>query len=141
MEASDVEETGRDLYVSPISSPMATEKLNSKLLKLTKKLANLKLVNRGVKEVNKFFRKKGKGICVIAADVSPVDVVSHIPILCEKNDVVYCFIPSREELGVASMTKRPTSVVVLNKPPKDSKYLETYQKLEEVVRALNPHFS
>jgi H/ACA ribonucleoprotein complex subunit 2 len=75
----------------------------------------------------------------MAADVSPVDVISHIPILCEKKKTPYVFIKSREALGTASQTKRPTSVVMLLKPAEDNKYREQYDKLLEVVRQLNPY--
>jgi H/ACA ribonucleoprotein complex subunit 2 len=78
-------------------------------------------------------------ICILAADVSPVDVFSHIPISCEKRDVPYVFVASREALGTASQTKRPTSVVMLLTPPADSKYSEQFNKLAEVIKLLNPY--
>ena len=114
------------LYKNPISEPMAPEKLVKKLLKLTKKLANVKLIRRGVKECNKSLRKKEKGFCILAGDVSPIDVISHIPIVCEKNNTPYVYIPSREALGEHALTKRPTSVVILLKPEKDDKNRESY---------------
>mmetsp|Transcript_15507 Transcript_15507/g.16095 ORF Transcript_15507/g.16095 Transcript_15507/m.16095 type:complete len:143 (+) Transcript_15507:12-440(+) len=141
MEKEESQVDVKDLYKSPISEPMATEKLASKLLKITKKLANLKLIRRGVKEVNKAFRKEEKGICIIAGDVSPIDVISHIPVCCEKKNMPYAFIPSRELLGEAAGTKRPTSVVILLKPPKDNKNRESYDKIIEVVKEFNPFFS
>ena len=45
-----------------------------------------KTVRRGVKEVVKAVRKGEKGICVIAGDISPIDVIIHLPCLCEDND-------------------------------------------------------
>lgn len=125
------------LYKNAISEPMAIEKLTHKLLKLTKKLANVKLIRRGVKEVNKAMRKKEKGFCILAGDVSPVDVISHIPILCEKINMPYVFVPSREALGVSAQTKRPTSVVILLKPDKEDKNRESYDKLVEILKTLN----
>lgn len=135
------EETQVELYKSPISEPMATDKLTSKLLKLTKKLANLKLIRRGVKEVNKSFRKSEKGICIIAGDVSPTDVISHIPVCCEKASMPYVFVPSRETLGENAGTKRPTSVVILLKPPKENKNRESYDKMLEIIKEFNPFFN
>ena len=38
-------------------------------------------------------------LCVFAADVSPVDVLSHLPVQCESNNIPYIFIRSRLELG------------------------------------------
>lgn len=55
------------------------------------------------------------GVVVLAADISPMDVISHIPVLCEDHGVPYIFVPSRAELGAAGNTKRPTSVVLVTK--------------------------
>lgn len=53
---------------------------------------------------------------VLAGDVSPIDVISHIPILCENKKIPYCYVRSRMELGAASATKKPTSVILMTKP-------------------------
>ena len=137
MEIDNNETPKVELYKNPISEPMASDKLTAKLMKLTKKLANVKLIRRGVKEVNKAFRKKEKGFCILAGDVSPIDVISHFPVLCEKNNIKFVFVPSREELGTHAQTKRPTSVVLLIKPEKDDKNRETYDKLLEVIKLLH----
>lgn len=42
-----------------------------------------------------------------------MDVISHIPVLCEDHNIPYVYVPSRAELGAAGSTKRPTSVVML----------------------------
>lgn len=52
---------------------------------------------------------------VVTGDVSPIDVISHIPIFCEDKKVPYCYVPSRKQLGGASGTKRPTSVVLIER--------------------------
>ena len=59
------------------------------------------------------------GIVVLAADISPMDVISHIPVLCEDHNIPYVYVPSRAELGAAGSTKRPTSVVMIT--PKTGK--------------------
>mmetsp|Transcript_19837 Transcript_19837/g.18874 ORF Transcript_19837/g.18874 Transcript_19837/m.18874 type:complete len:131 (-) Transcript_19837:78-470(-) len=104
------------LFVSPIADPLASENMQKKLLKITKKAMKSKLVKRGVKETVKAIRKDTKGICIIAADISPIDVLSHLPILCEEKDVAYIYVKSRVEIGDACKTKRPTSCVFITKP-------------------------
>lgn len=32
---------------------------------------------------------------VIAGDISPIDVISHIPVACEDHKVPYAYVPSR----------------------------------------------
>lgn len=84
--------------------------------------AKNKNLKRGVKEVVKSLRKSTPagpsnqafpGVVVLAGDISPMDVISHIPVLCEDFNVPYIFVNSRAELGAAGSTKRPTSVVMV----------------------------
>eukprot|EP00112_Aurelia_sp_Birch-Aquarium-sp1_P015324 Seg3388.2 transcript_id=Seg3388.2/GoldUCD/mRNA.D3Y31 product="H/ACA ribonucleoprotein complex subunit 2" protein_id=Seg3388.2/GoldUCD/D3Y31 len=99
--------------ISIISKPLASKKLTKKLFKTIKKASKEKSIRRGVKEVGKALRKKETGFVVLAGDVSPIDVISHFPVLCEDHKVPYCYVPSRMDLGLASQTKRPTSVVLV----------------------------
>lgn len=77
---------------------------------------------------------------IFAADVSPVDVISHLPIQCENSGIPYAFIRSRLELGQAAKTKRPTSVVLLVTPTDDAKLLKKFTKIDEKLRKLNEYF-
>ena len=58
------------------------------------------------------------GVVVLAGDISPADVISHIPVLCEDVNAPYIFVASRAELGAAGSTKRPTSVVMVTEKPR-----------------------
>jgi H/ACA ribonucleoprotein complex subunit 2 len=54
-----------------------------------------KALKRGVKDVVKAIKKGSRGIVVLAADISPVDVISHIPVLCEDTQIPYVYVRSR----------------------------------------------
>jgi H/ACA ribonucleoprotein complex subunit 2 len=105
--------------------------------------AKAKHVKRGVKEVVKGLRKGEKGLVLIAGDISPIDVITHVPVLCEDNSVPYVFLPSKEDLGTAGSTKRPTSCVMIvpggKKKDMDSAkeykelYDECFAKVKELV--------
>lgn len=99
--------------LSPIASPLASKKLTKRLYKLVAASAKGRTLRRGIKEVVKAVRKNQKGVCIIAGDVAPLDVISHLPLLCEDAAVPYVFTPRKEDLGAASRTKRPTSVVLV----------------------------
>ena len=132
------EEKESRLFVSPIANPLASDKLTKKLLKLTKLFAKERGVKKGVKETVKAVRNNTKGICLIAADVSPVDVLSHLPIMCENKGIAYIYLPSREAIGGACLTRRPTSCVLIVEPAsKENK--EKYAENEKLVRARNPY--
>lgn len=49
----------------------------------------------------------------MAGDIYPLDVISHLPVLLEEKGVPYVFVPSKQDLGAAACTKRPTSVVLI----------------------------
>ena len=76
------------------------------------------------------------GIVVLAADISPMDVISHIPVLCEDHDIPYVYVPSRAELGAAGSTKRPTSVVMLTPRAGDEEWMGAYGELHRLALKL-----
>lgn len=120
-------------FVSVISKPLASKKSSKKVHKLVKKASSAKVVRRGVKEVVKALRKGEKGFCIIAGDISPIDVISHLPIMCEDRNVPYIYVPSKHDLGTAASTKRPTSCVLIS-PKSDFSERELYDKLVEEAR-------
>lgn len=90
-----------------------------------------------MKEVVKALRKGAavNAICIIAGDISPIDVITHVPILCEDHDVPYVFVPSKHDLGEAATTKRPTSCVMII-PGDGWKYADKFSKLRKKVSSL-----
>ncbi|ETI20470.1 hypothetical protein G647_08507 [Cladophialophora carrionii CBS 160.54] len=148
----------------PFANPLADEKVAKKVFKSVKKAAAHRTLKRGVKEVVKALRKSPSsqdneslpvGIVILAADISPMDVISHIPVLAEDHHIPYIYVTSRAELGIAGMTKRPTSVVMVSrdvgKKAADKKdkdkgpesetetWAETYKGLVKVVEREGRH--
>ena len=119
--------------VNAIAKPMASKKLTKRLYKAVKKAQKAKRLKRGVREVVKGLRKNEKGVVILAGDVSPIDVISHIPVFCEEKGVPYCYVPSRKDLGAAALTKRPTSVVIVQQ---NEEYKKLYDECYSAVDAL-----
>merc|ERR1711865_654209 len=128
------DEDVKEVEVQVFATPLADDKLTKKLFKCIKKATKAKQVLRGVKEVVKAVRKGTKGVCVIAGNISPMDVISHLPILCEDNDVPYIYIRSKEDLGAAGLTKRPTSCMLI--APSIKKDLEEPEGYSEVKKKI-----
>lgn len=80
------------------------------------------------------------GVVVLAADISPMDVISHIPVLCEDHHMPYIYVTSRAELGAAGSTKRPTSVVLISPErggkKKAEQSSEDAEEFKEVYKSL-----
>ena len=80
-------------------------------------------------------------VCIIAADISPIDVLSHLPILCEEKGVSYIYVKSRAEVGEACKTKRPTSCVFIVAPAKKHDDYKKFSKIDALIKERNPYLS
>jgi H/ACA ribonucleoprotein complex subunit 2 len=130
-EKSATKEKKKIQALAPIAKPLAGKKLCKRTLKLVRRAAEHKCLKRGVKEVVKSIRRGNKGICIIAGNISPIDVITHVPILCEEAEIPYVYVPSKEDLANAGATKRPTCcVLVLTKPTKGELAQEEQDKLK-----------
>ncbi|XP_073042156.1 H/ACA ribonucleoprotein complex subunit 2-like protein [Primulina eburnea] len=130
-EKSSLKEKKKISSLAPIAKPLAGKKLCKRTLKLVRRAAEHKCLKRGVKEVVKSIRRGNKGICVIAGNISPIDVITHVPVLCEEANIPYIYVPSKEDLANAGATKRPTCcVLVLTKPAKGELGQEEQEKLK-----------
>mgnify|MGYP002763668610 CR=1 FL=1 len=56
----------------------------------------------GTNEVTKAIERNNAELVVIAGNVSPQEIVMHIPALAEGRDAAYTFVPDKEELGLAA---------------------------------------
>ncbi|KAG1688698.1 hypothetical protein V7S43_015366 [Phytophthora oleae] len=137
-KSSNYEE--RVKHVSVIAKPLATKKQTKHAYKVVKKATKVKGIKRGVKEVVKGIRKGEKGVCIIAGDISPVDVISHIPVLCEENDIPYIFTPSKVDLGASALSKRPTSCILITPNKAGFNAQDVYDKLLEEVKEVQPTY-
>ncbi|KDN52847.1 L30e-like protein [Tilletiaria anomala UBC 951] len=147
MDVDGEEKQAEEGLLSPIAHPLAQKKLSKKVFKTIKKASKSRgHVKRGVKEVVKALRKGEKGLVILAGDISPVDILSHIPVLCEDTGNPYIFVTSKDALGAASSTKRPTSCVMVvpggSKKQKEGtaavkeEYAEEYESVHQEVKDL-----
>ena len=58
-------------------------------------------VIKGTNEATKAIEKGQAKLVVIAKDVSPPEIIMHIPLIAEEKDVPCFTVPSKEELGAA----------------------------------------
>ncbi|XP_068625512.1 H/ACA ribonucleoprotein complex subunit 2-like protein [Battus philenor] len=115
-------------HCSIIAKPMATKKLSKKIYKLIKKTSSHKnYIRNGLKIVQKQLRLGEKGIVVFAGDISPIEIMCHLPAVCEEKEVPYCYTPSRKDIGSAMGTMRGCIMVLI-------KEHEDYKDLFDEIR-------
>lgn len=74
--------------IHPLPPPRSFT-LHPPLCPLASKARQLK---RGVKEVVKALRKGEKGLLLLASNITPIDILSHLPVLAEDSQVKYCWV-------------------------------------------------
>ena len=78
------------------------ESLSEKTYNAIEKADDTGKVVIGTNEVTKAIERNEADLVVIASDVSPEEIVMHIPALCDEKDISYTFVPEKEELGLAA---------------------------------------
>ncbi len=59
-------------------------------------------LRKGTNETTKAIERKRAVLVVIAEDVDPVEIVAHLPPLCDEKGIPYIYVPSKRELGAAA---------------------------------------
>ncbi len=59
-------------------------------------------LRKGTNETTKAIERKRAVLVVIAEDVDPVEIVAHLPTLCDEKGIPYIYVPSKRELGAAA---------------------------------------
>lgn len=87
-------------------------------------------IKKGTNEVTKSIERGTAKLVAIASDVSPPEIVMHIPLLCQEKNIPCVKVTAREELGAAAGLNVPTvSVAIINEG-------EAKDLLKEIVSSL-----
>ena len=77
------------------------------ILDLTQQAANYKQLKKGANEATKTLNRGITEFIVMAADAEPLEILLHLPLLCEDKNVPYVFVSSKQALGRACGVSRP----------------------------------
>ncbi len=72
-------------------------------------------IRKGGNEVTKSLEKGEAKLVIVAKDISPPEVVMHIPLLAKEKGIPCVEVPSKEELGAAAGLSVATSAVAIVK--------------------------
>jgi large subunit ribosomal protein L7Ae len=70
-------------------------------------------LRKGVNEATKAVERGIAKLVIMAQDVTPPEVLMHIPIICDEKKVPYVYVPSKQDLGKASGIEVPTSSIAI----------------------------
>ncbi|KAH0479464.1 MAG: uncharacterized protein KVP18_003295 [Porospora cf. gigantea A] len=109
--------------ISPKAFPLANSELQNRVLDLVQQCHSYKQLRKGANEATKALNRGVAEVVVLAADVEPIEILLHLPLLCEDKDVPYIFVRSKAALGRACGVSR--SVIAAAITAKDQSNLST----------------
>ena len=99
---------------------------------LVEKARDAGKISKGANETTKQVERGQAKLVVMAEDVTPEEVLAHMPLLCEEKNIPYAYVPSKQELGSSAGLKVPTASVAITNPGKDK------AGIENIVKKLEP---
>jgi len=87
-----------------------TQELKDKTVELLEKARKIKA---GLNEVTKAVERGTAKLVVLAEDVSPPELVMHIPLLCQEKNIPCSYIATRKDLGEKTKLRTATSAVAI----------------------------
>eukprot|EP01005_Ploeotia_sp_CARIB1_P001412 NODE_344_length_923_cov_414.380653_g336_i0.p1 GENE.NODE_344_length_923_cov_414.380653_g336_i0~~NODE_344_length_923_cov_414.380653_g336_i0.p1 ORF type:complete len:246 (-),score=62.05 NODE_344_length_923_cov_414.380653_g336_i0:95-832(-) len=124
------------LFQIPIAYPYSppNAKLTKRILKLVNGATLEKRVVKGIRQCGLAMRRNKKGLMVLAANISPMDCIAHVPGVCENKGIPYIWVPSRFHLGNATVSKRPCSAVLVLDGELSEKQRKKFNKAVSLVK-------
>ncbi|EPR78993.1 Ribosomal protein L7Ae/L30e/S12e/Gadd45 family [Spraguea lophii 42_110] len=111
------------MNTSSIANIIADENTESTIKNILKELKKCKKIIRGKKAVEKAIKRNKKGVILFNGNFSPLDLIIHIPILCEEKSLPYLFVKDRNVLRSASLKNNLTTCCFVEESEND-KYKE-----------------
>ena len=78
--------------VNPKAFPLAPADLSVTILELVQQASNYKQLKKGANEATKTLNRGISEFIVMAADTEPLEILLHLPLLCEDKNVPYVFV-------------------------------------------------
>lgn len=107
------------------------EELTDKVYEVVEKARDTGRVRKGTNEVTKQTERKQAKLVVMATDVTPEEILAHMPLLCEDKEVPYAYVPSQDDLGRAAGLKNVSTASVAITQPGDGEEL-----LDDIVKEI-----
>ncbi len=92
---------------------MADKDLTEKALQAVEQARSTGKIKKGTNEVTKAVERGTAKLVVIAKDVSPPEILMHLPLLAKEKNIPLIQVDKKEELGAAAGLSLATSAVAV----------------------------
>jgi large subunit ribosomal protein L7Ae len=89
-------------------------------------------IRKGMNEVTKSIERSSAKLVVMAEDVTPPEILFHVPLLCEEKKIAYGYLATRKELGNAVRINVSASSIAVENPGTGNDKV-----LDDIIKKLN----
>ncbi|MBN1941293.1 MAG: 50S ribosomal protein L7ae [Candidatus Diapherotrites archaeon] len=116
------------MAIAKFSVPEKLAQAQASFLEKVKKKGKIRI---GVNEVTKAIERGQAKLVVIAEDVSPEEIVMHLPLICDEKQIPYSFVKTKKELGEKSGIGVGTAAIAVTNEG------EAKKELAEIAKQLS----
>ena len=98
-----------------------------KALQLVQVASETGKIRVGTNEVTKSSERAEAKLVIMAEDVDPVEILVHIPMLCEEKRIPYLYVPKKQRLGQSAGLSKSAASVAIVEPGEAKGLLEELQ--------------
>jgi ribosomal protein eL8 len=109
-----------------------TDELRDQTVDLLEKTAKKGKIKAGINEVTKAIERGTAKFVVIAEDVSPKEIVMHLPMLCDEKQIPYSYIATRKDLGEKAGLRTATASIAVTESDQDKEFKDLAKKIAEL---------
>lgn len=85
-------------------------------------------LRKGLNETTKCIERGLAKLVILATDITPEEILMHLPVLCDEKKVAYIYVPSKLELGKAAGIDVATSSIAIEEVGDAKKIVEDIKK-------------
>lgn len=104
------------------------QELSSQALESVEKSVSTGKIAKGTNEVTKQIERGAAKLVLMAEDVTPEEILAHVPLLCEEKGIPYGYVPSKQELGNAAGLAVATAAIAILDPGASAELVEDTAK-------------
>jgi large subunit ribosomal protein L7Ae len=92
-------------------------------------------IRKGTNETTKTIERGKAKLVLIAEDVSPPEVVAHLPLLCDERKAAYVYVPEKKRIGEAlGLTVGSAAAAIEETGDSEKLVAEIAEKLKAIVK-------
>jgi len=114
------------------------KELADKVIQIIQDIRSSGKIRKGTNEATKSVERNEAKFVAIAADVNPVEIVMHIPMLCDEKKIPFAWVPTKADLGAAAGLPVGTSAIAVANAGEAGKKLAQVVEQINVLRGIKP---